>query len=277
MPAHHIAAIGSSFAAGPSIPPIIDSKARRSGNNYPHLLAKNLGAEITDLTSSGATLLNILREPQCVSILLPKWFDSLIPPQLDGLPEAADIVTLTAGGNDLGYSKGMLLDAMRIGLTQKKGIGWLIQKTGYGGDEASVGSTTLEEVRDRLVEVFDRVHEIAPQAKIYLVDYVNVFGPDTKIEADQPLPQKTVETYIEVAKGLAGAYQEAADLRPDLVRRVAISEMSQGHELGSAEPWVTGFTFTMLRQGITPYHPNAKGHVAIAEVLHELIEKTRSA
>ena len=60
----HIAALGSSFAAGPAIEPIVDTTARRSSNNYAHLTAAALDAKLTDLTSSGATLLNVLSQPQ---------------------------------------------------------------------------------------------------------------------------------------------------------------------------------------------------------------------
>lgn len=59
----HIAALGSSFAAGPGIEPIVDKAARCSSNNYPHLTAAALDAKLTDLTSSGATLLKVLSEP----------------------------------------------------------------------------------------------------------------------------------------------------------------------------------------------------------------------
>jgi hypothetical protein len=60
-----IASLGSSFAAGPEIPPQIEPlAAMRSGQNYPHLLAQRLNAELTDLSVSGATLLNITVEPQ---------------------------------------------------------------------------------------------------------------------------------------------------------------------------------------------------------------------
>ena len=51
----HVASLGSSFAAGPGIEPAADRAARRSARNYPHLLAARLGAELTDLTVSGAT------------------------------------------------------------------------------------------------------------------------------------------------------------------------------------------------------------------------------
>jgi hypothetical protein len=59
-PVHLIAALGSSFAAGPGIDPIVDVGAMRSGSNYAHLLAKATDARLVDLTVSGATTSNIL-------------------------------------------------------------------------------------------------------------------------------------------------------------------------------------------------------------------------
>ena len=59
-----IAALGSSFAAGPGIEPIVDAAASRSGRNYAHQLAERLGAELVDLTVSGATTANVLDTPQ---------------------------------------------------------------------------------------------------------------------------------------------------------------------------------------------------------------------
>jgi lysophospholipase L1-like esterase len=84
-----IAALGSSYAAGPGIPPVVNRAAMRSGRNYPHLLADALGAQLTDLTVSGATTSTILDTSQRV------------PPQLTQLPADADLVLITAAGNDL--------------------------------------------------------------------------------------------------------------------------------------------------------------------------------
>ncbi len=86
MARQRICALGSSFASGPGIKPLDDVSAGRSAKNYPHLLAAKLGAELTDLTCSGATLLDVLNT------------------QAHQVLEDADLVTLTAGGNDLGYS-----------------------------------------------------------------------------------------------------------------------------------------------------------------------------
>ena len=93
-----IAAMGSSFAAGPGIEPISDPTAVRSERNYPHQLAERLGARLVDLTVSGATTANILdTAQQMVS-------GHVYPPQIDGVPADADVVTITAGGNDLQFA-----------------------------------------------------------------------------------------------------------------------------------------------------------------------------
>ena len=51
----HLAALGSSFAAGPGIEPVADRLAMRSARNYAHIVAARLGLRLTDLTVSGAT------------------------------------------------------------------------------------------------------------------------------------------------------------------------------------------------------------------------------
>jgi hypothetical protein len=70
--------------------------AMRSARNYPHLLAERLGARLTDLTVSGVTTATILRTPQRV---LGLGF----PPQVSGVSPDVDLVTVTAGGNDVNY------------------------------------------------------------------------------------------------------------------------------------------------------------------------------
>ena len=107
MPDIHIAALGSSFAAGPNIYPIENEAARRSSRNYAHQLAAKIQASsqenkltLTDLTVSGASILNVLEEPQRVGGVV-------FPPQLRGLPPDADIVTFTCGGNDVKYIRSL--------------------------------------------------------------------------------------------------------------------------------------------------------------------------
>ncbi|MBV1687797.1 hypothetical protein KRR38_08935 [Novosphingobium sp. G106] len=92
----HYVALGSSFAAGlglgPRAPgsPII---SQRSSNGYPQQLARLLNVpSFTDMSSSGATVMHVWLGGQM-----------LLPPQIDALGPGTRLVTLTAGGNDVGY------------------------------------------------------------------------------------------------------------------------------------------------------------------------------
>ena len=85
-----IAALGSSFAAGPTLEPVAERAAMRSAVNYPHRLARALGADLVDLSVSGATTATILDDAQTIAPTVQ------FPPQIDGLPADADLVTITA-------------------------------------------------------------------------------------------------------------------------------------------------------------------------------------
>jgi lysophospholipase L1-like esterase len=261
----HIASLGSSFAAGPSIPPQTNAAARRSGANYPSLLAKALNAKLTDLSASGATLLNVLNEPQQTLL-------ATLPPQIDLLPADVDVVTLTAGGNDLGYSAGMIGEAAQLTIDDRELLGAMLEGMGLK-KEVVVGAVGADEVKERFVRIIDAIKLKAPKARIYLVEYLAIFGPESKISEDQPLGPERVEIYKGMATELARAYHEAGETRSG-VEVVSIAKISEGHALGSAEPWMTGYTAELLMRGGAPYHPNAAGHVAVAEELVRRVKGT---
>lgn len=265
----HIVALGSSFAAGPSIPPQVDATARRSGQNYPSLLSQALNAQLTDLSSSGATLLNVLNEQQ-------ECLFGTLPPQLDQLPADADIVTLTAGGNDLGYSAGMIGDAAKVAIEDAELLDVVFESMGLKKDGGNAG-VPVKEVEERFVRVIDAVRARAPKAKIFLVEYLTVFGSETKVASEQPLSEERVEFYRAVAGELQKAYRGAAERKRAEgvdVEVVPIAEVSEGHALGSEEPWMVGFTGEMLMRGGAPFHPNAAGHRAVAKELEGWVRRS---
>jgi lysophospholipase L1-like esterase len=251
-----IAALGSSFAAGIGIEPILEPHARRSGQNYPQQLAKLLNADLVDLSVSGATLLNVLDQKQET---IGKTFD----PQLELLPKDADIVTLTGGGNDLGYSGGMIYDSFLDSEGPiKDSLQDFMMASPPGVDDGTL--------TDRFLKVIDRIREIAPNARIFLVDYVAVFGDSTQPGRDTTLSMEKVKHYREQAAALAKAYRAAAEARNG-VKLVEMSKKSVGHELGTADAWVIGFDLEMFLKGLAPYHPNLAAHVAIARELYRMI------
>ncbi|KAE8448856.1 hypothetical protein EG329_008858 [Mollisiaceae sp. DMI_Dod_QoI] len=252
----HIAALGSSFAAGPGIPPQINRLAHRSGNNYPHLLAARLDADLTDLTVSGATLNNILSEPQGSY----RW--STFQPQLEGLPADADIVTVTGGGNDMGYIGGMMTEALK-GTFFGYVLSWLIPV------KTQVLPTT-QEVAQRFIAVIDAIRKIAPKSRIFLVEYFSLLGPDTRPGIDVNLTEEQIRHHQEVAEELSTAYRLAAEARPDC-EVIPVHKGSRDHGLGSKEPWVEGFSASILWQG-NPFHPNLRGMQAVADMIYEKVK-----
>lgn len=83
------------MAAGPGVVPrdkTAPLRAARSAANYPHLVAQRLGLDLVDVTYSGATTAHVLTDPQNGE-----------PPQIDALDGWESLVTVTIGGNDVGY------------------------------------------------------------------------------------------------------------------------------------------------------------------------------
>jgi DNA-binding transcriptional LysR family regulator len=92
-------ALGGSMAVGPVIGPRAAEAPRwsgRSARNYPHLVAErlnhDLGLDFVDVTFSGATTAHVLVDQQRGA-----------PPQIAALDGSETLVTLTIGGNDVGY------------------------------------------------------------------------------------------------------------------------------------------------------------------------------
>jgi GDSL-like Lipase/Acylhydrolase family len=91
-------ALGDSYAAGPLIPlPLSPFGCLKSSNNYGRIAQRTLGyAEYRDATCSGAETED-MTQPQNVS-------PGPNPPQFDSLSADNRLVTVTIGGNDIGFS-----------------------------------------------------------------------------------------------------------------------------------------------------------------------------
>lgn len=251
-----IAALGSSFASGPTIYPLENDAAQRSKRNYAHQLAGKLDADLTDLSVAGATLLNLLNETQIANGVA-------FPPQLDSLPKETDIVTLTCGGNDLNYIGDLMDTTLRSYFGPPK---WSSQVASYRGSP----QISLSELTERYCRVVDKIHGIAPKAKVYLVQYLSLIGNDTKPLYDVALSLDSTNHFDKVAALLARANEEVAARFSGWVEVIPVAKASKDHALGSPTPWVNGFSTGV--SGPASYHPNLAGHTAVAELLYEQIK-----
>jgi lysophospholipase L1-like esterase len=210
-----MASLGSSFAAGPGLP---------KGANYPGVLAKQLSANLTDLSVSGSTLLSMSS-------------------QIAKLPKNAEIVTVTSGGNDLGYIGGL-------------------------SGMSSAPLISEQQLLGRWNDALASIHSASPNAKVYLVEYLTILGPDVKPGSTVPFNASKIERFRGVAATLLKATEQAAEGK-EWVQVVPVAKASLNHDLGSAVPWVNGNN-GKSGDGVA-WHPNSAGMRAIAGMLYERI------
>lgn len=252
-PVRRVAALGSSFASGPGLEPYDSFGAQRSERNYPHVLADRLGAELTDLTVAGATTATILREPQTTV------FGETFAPQVQGLPEDADVVTVTAGGNDLEFIPSVRWAALSA-LDEVPAF----LRTALADLPGRVVEPTAEAVAAAvagLEEIVEAARARAPHARVVLVDYLTLVEPSGSAEPDD-LPAEHRAGIVRIQGAIEEAFRTAAERSgADLV---AVSDLSRGHALGAAEPWVTDLHLTP-RGHAGSFHPTAAGMRAVGE------------
>lgn len=91
--------LGDSYAAAWGLPLAATQPAAgcdQSDENYPHLVADEFGLDLDDRSCGGAVIANVVDTPQSVG-------GATAPVQSDALDADTDLVTLTIGGNDLGF------------------------------------------------------------------------------------------------------------------------------------------------------------------------------
>jgi lysophospholipase L1-like esterase len=243
-------ALGSSMAAGPGIRPRAAGapwRAGRSARNYPHLLAEQLNLDLTDVTCSGATTAHVLAERQ---------HDA--PPQITALDGSETLVTVTIGGNDVGYIPLLMAASVPAAVRRLPLLGPRVSEL----LDRDVRDRDLARVFDSLCAVGRALRERAPDARILLVDYLTVLPPAG--ESAAPLSGADADLGRHVAATLEGRTAEAAAATNcEIVRAGAAS---RDHHAWSAEPWTT-------RPGVpvpfrpAPLHPNAAGMRAVAELI----------
>jgi lysophospholipase L1-like esterase len=250
-----LAALGSSFAAGPGIEPVENVDAMRSSRNYAHQLAERLSADLVDLTVSGATTATVLETPQITMAGVE------FAPQIDGLPEDADLVMVTAGGNDLQYAGSMLYAAWSRLQPDSPILAMLGQGQTDGIPEPT--GRDVEAVALGLTKIVTAARSRAEHARLVLVDYLTVVESSSG-GAVWPFSSEETAAFGRIQDALIRGYEIAAERTgADLLKA---SELSTGHGLGAQEPWVFGFESSLERIGAS-FHPNETGMSAIADAL----------
>jgi lysophospholipase L1-like esterase len=252
------------MAAGPGLRPRAANAPRwsgRSARNYPHLIAERLKLDLRDVTFSGATTAHVLADRQRGAA-----------PQITALDGSEALVTVTIGGNDVGYVPLLMAASLPRRARRLPLLGARIAEL-LDRDERD---RLLAVVFDSLCAVGSSARERAPAARVFFVDYSPASGrcPQTILppagSPAPPLSDADADLGRHVAATLERLTAEAAAATGCEVASAAAA--SKDHHASSVDPWTT----TPARYVVplpgrpAPLHPNAAGMRAVAELVSNL-------
>nr|WP_132119782.1 SGNH/GDSL hydrolase family protein [Actinocrispum wychmicini] len=249
-------ALGDSYTSGPGIPwPRLDRlTCFTSTNNYPALLADNLGLRsYTDGSCGGADTTNMTQ--------------AQVPPipigthraQFSYLRADTDLVTVGIGGNDFGVVGDLTSTCPDLRASDPTGTPCQAHFTVNGVDtmKAKVAMTG-----DRVQAVLAGVHQRSPNAKVVLVGYPRIAPasgtcPDVLPFADGDLKWLDgVEVALNTALAKAAANDGATTF-------VDMYPASLGHDAcAGRNAWIQGKDTNLF--AAIAYHPFKSGMVGMA-------------
>jgi lysophospholipase L1-like esterase len=247
--------MGSSYAAGPNIAASADTpptRCARSAANYAHVLAAARQLDLIDVTCSGATTQHILGP----------WGN--LPAQIDAVTPATRLVTITIGGNDLGYMAA-------IGVLRCPDIAAADRQRWFGGTCPAPHAISAQDKADlaaRMARIIHQIRERAPAARILFVQYFALMPAAGNCPAtgltDAQVPQIRAIA-LDLAQLTAQvAHAEGAEVVP-------LDQVSAAHALCSAQPWMNGASPDMAAHDGVPYHPNALGMAGAARLIADYL------
>lgn len=245
-------ALGDSFAAGPLIPvPLSPLGCLKSSNNYGRIAQRSLGyAEYRDATCSGART-DHMAQPQNVSPGGPN------PPQLDSLSGETGLVTLTIGGNDIGFSD-LAQDCVSV---LPLGSPCRNRYT-RNGDQISARIATTGPKVDA---VLDAIRLRSPLARVLVVNYSAIFPHSgSGCWPRMPVAPGDVrwlrEKHVELNAMLAAQAAANGAVLVDVYGASLGRDACAGSGTRWVEPYVPG-------NAAAPLHPNLRGMQAMAAMV----------
>lgn len=242
--------LGDSYAAGAGVPNTIDVSCDRSDHNYPHLTSQSLGSTLTDMSCSGAKT-GDMTQPQS---------GTTNPPQFNGLQANTSLVTVTIGGNDIGFA-GILVNCGSMGAVNPNGTPCTDYYTAGGKDQIS---DAINATAPKVASVIQGIHQRSPQAKVVVANYLDIlplqgscWGPNNTIApGDYPYLNAKEQQLNQMLSDQAAANNATlADAYTDSI----------GHDLckASGTAWVEG----VITTNSAPVHPNALGEQGYSQAV----------
>ena len=256
-------ALGDSYTAGPVIPnQIRPYGCLKSDHDYPHLVAPSDGLpKFVDMSCSGAKT-DDMTAPQEVD------FDGPNPPQFTPLNNMTGLVTITIGGNDIGFTD----IAINCGTPVPAGHPCQDKYVVNGVDTIR---QTIDATAPKVAAVLQGIHNRAPRARVIVLAYDAILPEDPLVPGtpegcypQMPLAPEDVPYLRGVQKYLNDMIEAQASANgAEFIDMYALSIGHDACQLPGTR-WVEPVTPT---SPAAPVHPNQLGMNAARDaVLAEL-------
>lgn len=227
-------ALGDSFGSGFGVPP--HAACGRSQAAYAVQLDGRMRIELDDFAAcAGATTVSLVRDGQ-----------------LNALDEDTDLVTISIGGNDIGWSAAVVACLL-------------------GGDAQCAASLAM--ATDRITtdlpglldSVYTQVSASAPEAHVIVTGYPRLFSPE-------------YGAFLGASVSEQEAMNDGADLLNRVIAETAaahgfqfvdVTKRFDGHGANSPEPWILG------PFDLGAFHPNADGYEAYTAAVTAAIKPSQ--
>ncbi|MFD4640694.1 SGNH/GDSL hydrolase family protein [Lentzea sp. NPDC058436] len=218
-------ALGDSYASGAGAGSYVEGSCRRSSNAYPALQGTEFPS-FKFVACSGATTKSLKS-------------------QFRALTAATTLVTITIGGNDLGFAD--VLTACTL-----KG------DAACSARVATAVAFAHEQLPGRLDTTYATIRETAPNARLVVLGYPRLFTPDDDCRTLSAVKRAALN---DAADQLSGEIAKAAERAG--ARYVDVREAFAHHGVCSPKPWINGLT----NPTADSYHPNKAGQAAYFQAL----------
>ena len=225
-------ALGDSYASGVGTRTYFDTTCDRSVYAYSELLASRLGLALNFQACSGAKTSDVLSK------------------QVGALSASTQFVTISVGGNDIGFSS----------VIEKCALPFYDCTPDINKAVALITST----LPGALDNVYTQIHTRAPAAKVVVVGYPRLFNgvACNALARISPTEEGQInaaaDTLDNTIKGRAAAHGFTFE---------DVRSAFTGHAVCDKVEWLNGLSNPVSES----YHPNRDGHVAFANLLQPLL------
>ena len=240
-------ALGSSYAAGAGLgtrQPGSPRLCQRSNDGYPPRLARRLGLSLVDMTCSGSVTKHALVGGQ--------FFQDA---QIRTLRADTRLVTLTAGGNDVGFVRDLYLMSSQNSDTA---LGWMVRRLWDG--PPGLAERDFRKLRRTMTVLLREIHRRSPKARIVVATYPAVLPrtgtcPQLRLTASQADIMRQVQARLAAVTRLVASEVGASV--------VDMTTIGADHSACASTPWTRGWG----PMSQAPFHPNAAGAQATANAI----------